>query len=598
MAIVIAINLGIFRESSMVNGEYRSILVWLATSSKQLFTIGHSLFTLPVKNYQRHHVFAVNCIFTPHMKHHCTRLSYESTGYFSSIVADYLAQTSTLRPFYAHIPNLEGIQDAIKARQQFATPRNVLVSSLKQQYSTISADNAVTANIEALGDEKSFTVVTAHQPNIFTGPLYFIYKILHAIQLAEYLSEQLPTYRFVPVYYMGSEDADLDELGQVTVDGNALHWATKQTGAVGRMTVDKELIKLLDSIEGQTGVLPFGKELSDLFRQAYTPGRTIQEATLDLVNALFGRFGLVVLIPDQHTVKAAFSSIVQKELLEGFSHQIVSGTISELGKNYKVQAGGREINLFYLINDRRERIEKEGDDYLVNSLNLRFTKEQILEELKTYPERFSPNVILRGAFQETVLPNIAFIGGGGELAYWLELKNVFEAIGVPYPVLLLRNSFLVMTADQEKRMQQLDLNHQTLFHKANLLLEQLVKKRTSRELALNNETEQLKVLYEQIKQQAGAVDGTLKAHVESLFVKSSKRLAELEKKMLRAEKRKYEAEERQIQSLKKQLFPNDSLQERVDNLSGWYARYGKDWIDIVANNSLSLESGFTILVID
>lgn len=532
------------------------------------------------------------------MKHHCTRLSYESTGYFSSIVADYLAQAATLRPFYAHMPNLEGIQDAIKARQQFATPRNVLVSSLQQQYSTINTGIAVTANIEALEDDNSFTVVTAHQPNIFTGPLYFIYKILHAIQLAKYLSEQLPAYRFVPVYYMGSEDADLDELGQVTVDGHALHWATQQTGAVGRMTVDKELIKLLDSIEGQTGVLPFGKELADLFRQAYTPGRTIQEATLDLVNALFGRFGLVVLIPDQHALKAAFSSIVQKELLEGFSHQIVNGTISELGKNYKVQAGGREINLFYLINDRRERIEKEGDDYVVNSLNLRFTKEQILAELKTYPERFSPNVILRGAFQETVLPNIAFVGGGGELAYWLELKKVFEAIGVPYPVLLLRNSFLIMTAEQEKRMRQLELNYQILFHKANLLLEQLVKKRTSRELALNNETEQLTVLYEQIKQQAGAVDETLKAHVESLFVKSSKRLAELEKKMLRAEKRKYEAEERQIQSLKKQLFPSDSLQERVDNLSGWYARYGKEWIDMVANNSLSLESGFTILVID
>ena len=532
------------------------------------------------------------------MKHHCTRLSYESTGYFSTIVADYLAQAATLRPFYAHLPTIEGVKEAIRVREQFATPRNILVNALTEQYRLIDTDKAVTAHIEALGDTTTFTVVTAHQPNIFTGPLYFVYKILHAIQLAKYLSEQMPEYRFVPVYYMGSEDADLDELGQISVDGNKLRWNTTQTGAVGRMLVDKELIKLLSTIEGQTGVLPHGKELSVIFREAYTNGRTIQEATLHLVNSLFGRFGLVVLIPDQHSLKSAFNTVIQKELLEGFSHKIVSNTISELEKNYKVQAGGREINLFYLINDRRERIEKEGDDFVVNALHLRFTKEQILDELKTYPERFSPNVILRGAFQETILPNIAFIGGGGELAYWLELKEVFNAINVPYPLLVLRNSFLIMTSAQEKRMQQLELSHQSLFSKANLLLVQLVKKRTSKQLDLTSEKVQLNVLYEQIKQQAGSIDETLTPHVEALLVKASKRLAELEKKMLRAEKRKFEAEERQIQLLKNQLYPGDSLQERVDNISGWYARYGTSWIDMLLQNSLSLESEFVILTIE
>lgn len=532
------------------------------------------------------------------MKHHCTRLSYESTGYFSSIVADYLAQAASLQPFYAHLPNLEGIEEAIQSREKFATPRNILVSTLQEQYRGIDTDNSVTVNIEALADAKTFTVVTAHQPNIFTGPLYFIYKILHAIQLAKYLSEQLPAYHFVPVYYMGSEDADLDELGEISVDRNKLKWTTAQTGAVGRMAVDKELIKLLNAIEGQTGVLPFGKELSDMFRQAYTSGRTIQEATLELVNALFGRFGLVVLIPDQHTLKATFSSVIKKELLEGFSHKVVSETINKLEKNYKVQASGREINLFYLINDRRERIEKDGADFVVNTLNLRFTQIQILDELKTYPERFSPNVILRGAFQETILPNIAFIGGGGELAYWLELKDVFKAIDVPYPVLVLRNSFLLMTSEQEKRMRQLELNHQSLFSKANLLLEQLVKKRTNKKLCLTDQTAELAALYEQIKQLAGSIDDTLKSHVEALQIKASKRLTELEKKMLRAEKRKYEAEERQIQSLKKQLFPNDSLQERIDNLSGWYARYGSAWLDMLLQNALSLDPAFTVLTIE
>ena len=532
------------------------------------------------------------------MKHHSTRLSYESTGYFSSIVTDYLAQSATIRPFYQHTVDLKGIEDAILARKAFNTPRGLLRDSLQEQYATVNTTPLVSANIEALGDGNTFTVVTAHQPNIFTGPLYFIYKILHAIQLARYLSEQFPAYQFVPVYYMGSEDADLDELGQISIDGNKLKWATNQKGAVGRMKVDKELVQLLTAIEGQTGVLQYGKELSQLFRQAYTPGRTIQEATLDLVNALFGKYGLVVLIPDSSTLKSAFKSTIRKELLEGFSHGIVNETIQEIGKNYKVQAGGRDINLFYLIDDIRERIEKEGDDYVVNSLKLRFTKEQILEEVEQHPERFSPNVILRGAFQETILPNIAFIGGGGELAYWLELKNVFAAISVPYPVLVLRNSFLILSDEQENKMKKLGFNMADFFKKKADLLEQYVRRSSDKKLGLSEELKSLSLLYDQLKQRAGTIDGTLIPHVEALEVKAAKRIEELEKKMLRAEKRKFETEERQIAAFKSHLFPGDSLQERVDNFSGWYGRYGADWVELLAQNSLTLESAFIAITIE
>lgn len=531
------------------------------------------------------------------MNHNCSRLPYESTGYFSSIVTDYLAGASELRPFYEHQPDMEGIKSAIASRQRFTTPRHILVESLEDQYRSISIDELVRNNIVSLANEKTFTIVTAHQPNIFTGPLYFIYKILHAIQLASHLSEQMPGYRFVPVYYMGSEDADLDELGQINIDGHPLRWATSQTGAVGRMKVDKDLIQLLHAIEGQTGVMPYGKELSELFRQSYVSGRTIQEATLQLVNGLFGRFGLVVLIPDHKKLKAAFTTVIEKELMEGFSHQIVQQTTVALGKTYKVQAAGREINLFYLINDKRERIEREGNDFVVNALGLRFNMTEIREELNNHPERFSPNVILRGAFQETILPNIAFIGGGGELAYWLELKDVFAAISVPYPLLVLRNSFLIMTVEQEEKMRRLDLDYKSLFQKADILLNLLVKRRTNRQLNLTNESAQISLLYDQIKQQAGEIDETLKPHVEALSVKALKRLAELEKKMLRSEKKKFEAEERQIQSIKKQLFPSNSLQERVDNISGWYARYGNDWINMIKETSLSLNSQFSIITI-
>ena len=258
-------------------------------------------------------------------------LPYQSTGYFSRIVSDYLSQSPLLQPFYKHVPNIEGIKNAISARKAFNTPRTLLVDVLQEQYANLYTSEKVKQNITSLADANTFTVTTAHQPNIFTGPLYFIYKILHTIKLADELSAQIPDHKFVPVYYMGSEDADLDELGYINVGGQKLVWQTKQTGAVGRMKVDKALIKLMNTIHGQTGVLPYGNELTTVFEQCYTEGKTMLQAKLELVKNLFADYGLVELIPDNEKLQTDSSPEVDTELLEGFAHKLVYDTIEKLG---------------------------------------------------------------------------------------------------------------------------------------------------------------------------------------------------------------------------------------------------------------------------
>ena len=524
-------------------------------------------------------------------------LPYESTGYFSRIVLDYLQHSVLLQPFYRHTPDLEGIKNSITARNTFNTPRALLVNVLQQQYANIATTGKVKNNIQLLADQNTFTVTTAHQPNIFTGPLYFIYKIFHVIKLADELNSQMPQYTFVPVYYMGSEDADLDELGYIHAGGQKLVWETKQTGAVGRMKVDKSLLSLLHTLHGQVGVLPFGNELINLFKQCYTEGKTIQQATLELANGLFGEYGLVVLIPDNAQLKNAFHSVIEKELSEGFSHKIVAATIEKLGLHYKVQAGGREINLFYLMDDKRERIEVQGSKYEVRSLGLIFSKEEILEELVQHPDRFSANVILRGAFQETVLPDIAFIGGGGELAYWLELKEVFEAVQIPYPVLLLRNSFLLLNSKQSAKLKQLGFTDADLFKDELTLVNTLVKRESEHQLSLSNELKQTHEFYSHIQKIANAIDKTLSEHVTVLEKKALKNLTELEKKMLRTERARFETHQKQIAKLRQDLFPNNSLQERVDNFSTYYAANGKAWLQRIYEASKGLNAGFGVVTL-
>ncbi len=527
-----------------------------------------------------------------------TFLPYESTGYFSKIVADYLSGADALKPFYLHKPDKEGIQVAIAAREKFDTPRALLADSLTTQYKGIHTSEKVNAHISLLRQQNSFTVTTAHQPNIFTGPLYFIYKILHAIALAKELKQQLPQYDFVPVYYMGSEDADLDELGYIHVGGQKMVWETKQTGAVGRMKVDKALIRLIHAVHGQTGVLPFGKELTTIFTECYTEGKTIQQATLELVNALFGEYGLLVLIPDNPALKKIFQPVVEKELLEGFSHTAVAGTIAALEKNYKVQAGGRELNLFYLLNDKRERIEREGERYFVRPLGLEFSKEEILDEVSRYPDRFSANVILRGAFQETILPNIAFIGGGGELAYWLELKNVFAAVHIPYPVLLLRNSFLIAKKEQLRQWEKTGFGLADLFRDTESLFTELVKKESGNRLSLADELAAAREYYAQLRTITDKVDTSLSEHVTALEKQAMKKLVALEKKLLRAEKKKYAVQKNHLDKIKSSLFPGNSLQERNENMALFYAAYGKKWIEGVLQASSAFNKGFGIVTLD
>ena len=523
-----------------------------------------------------------------------TAIAYGETGFYSRMILDYLQGNEELKPFYTHPVSADGIKAAIEKRQSFATDRKLLVDTLQKHYAGQSCTNQQKQNIQLLSNNNCFTVTTAHQPNIFTGHLYFIYKILHAIKLCEKLKANMPENDFVPVYYMGSEDADLEELGHIYINGVKHEWKTNQTGAVGRMKVDKKLIQMLDAVAGEITVHPFGKEIIEQMKACYAEGATIEKATFKLVNALFGEYGLIVLLPDDADYKRAFIPVVKKELEEQFSHPIVAATAVKFPKQYKVQAGGRELNMFYLKDDLRERIVKENSKFKIQNAEIELDESSITIELNEHPERFSPNVILRPVFQEMILPNIVFIGGGGEIAYWLELKDVFAAVQVPYPVLVLRNSFLLMDKKHAEKAGALGFSFNDLFKAENDLLNVLVKRDSEVQLSLDKEKQAIQTFYTALQKTAGAVDVTLKAHTEALEKLALRKIEALEKKMLRAEKKKFEAQQRQLHKLRSQLFPHNNLQERIENFMPFYAKWGKNFIKIIYDNSLGLEQEFVV----
>lgn len=524
-----------------------------------------------------------------------TRLPYQQTGYFSRIILDYLEQAERLAPFYQHPVSPEGLRKSIEARKAFPTDRAALVKALEDQYTEVSESPRVRENITRLAEGTTFTVCTAHQPAIFTGHLYFIYKILHTIRLAEWLKQQYPAYHFVPVFYMGSEDADLDELGHVYLGGDKLVWDTKQTGAVGRMKT-KGLDKLYYRIEGELAVQPHGKELMALLKAAYLESPDVQTATFKFLHSIFSEYGLIVLIADKAILKKQMLSIFEDDLFRQEPTKIVNDSIGRLSEHYKIQANPRPINLFYLKDDIRNRIERTEGGFHVVDTPLRFTDQEMRDELQQYPERFSPNVILRGLFQETILPNLAFIGGGGETAYWLELKALFDHYHTPFPVLILRNSFLLVEQQWMDKLTHAGFSIPDLFKGADALINELVRRDSEHRLSLSEEITLANNYYERLKTLARPVDPSLEQHVEALQARALEPIKTLEKKLLKAERRKFGDQQRQLAALKAALFPHDNLQERIDNFLPWYAAMGPQFIQELYKASPALQEEFIVLV--
>jgi len=486
----------------------------------------------------------------------CIKLDFRETGLFSKLIIDYIEGNPQISSFYTSPPTLKGLKKAVTLKNFNSGNRSTLVEVLKEQYSSIEAPSKVNENIEALLDSKTFTVTTGHQLNIFTGPLFYIYKLVATINIAKKLNKEYPDYKFVPIYWMGTEDHDYEEINHLFIDNQKYQWDTDQRGATGRFTTDG-LEEVLNQLPGRTYV----------FKKALKKHDRLSDVVRDYVNALFGSEGLVSIDADDARLKKEFLPIIKDELFNERSHVLVdeqSSALEEAG--YKQQLQPRELNLFYLEDDLRARIIKEEEGYSVLDTDLKFSKEEMQELVETNPERFSPNVILRPVFQETILPNIAYVGGPSELAYWFQLKTVFDHYKLAFPVLMPRSFVMYIGTAPYRKIKKLDVSYTDLFLRKDLFINKHIKAHTNGELDIENTKAQLAILYKELKAKASKVDKTLAALVESEQIRGAKSLSRVENKMMKAEKRKREDEVKMLNEIYESLYPGGVPHERRENL--------------------------------
>jgi bacillithiol biosynthesis cysteine-adding enzyme BshC len=431
---------------------------------------------------------------------------------------------------------------------------------------------------------------------LLTGPLYHIYKIASAIHLTQNLTERYPDKKFIPVFVIGGEDHDWEEVNHFHLFGKKWNWEREASGPVGRLDLEN-LDSVILSIEEAVKNAPFGEALIQMLRESLKKATSYSEFHQALIISLFQRHGLLVLNMDDPDLKRAFIPVMEKEIITRFSEQTVIPTqekIMEAG--FKPQAYCRPVNLFYMSEGLRERIDPDGDGFRFVDRDIVWDKKQILGELHAHPERFSPNVIMRPLYQEFILPNVAFIGGGGEIGYWLERKTQFEAAGIYFPMLIRRNSLLQIDPTTAHQIDKADLKWEDFFDDYDTIVKGYLQRHSQTDLTFDEEEKLIHDAYDSLAQKAENLDPTLAKAIRADQQKHLKSFEQLGSRLIRTEKQHQETNVKRIEKIKEKLFPQGGLQERHDNFITYYTQYGDEWITDMIRLCDPMEGKFMVVL--
>lgn len=501
--------------------------------------------------------------------------SYRTTQKFSPLVLDYIEQSDSISDLYNLYPSIENFEEMIEQKSQQDVPRKILVQSLERQNSSIELSELSSKNIQDLAEDNTYCITTGHQLCLFMGPLYFVYKIISTINLAEQLKKKYPTKNFVPIFWMASEDHDFAEINHVHLFGKKYEWNKHPSGAVGRMSLDG-LDKMIIQIASTLGDSTYAEKLIDLFTKAYQK-ENLTQATRLIINHFFGKYGLVIIDGDDSLLKQELKAIIEQDVTHQSFYESIKLDTKLIERNYKSQAYVQPFNFFKLEKNKRIKIKEKVSVKAIN----------------TAPETFSPNVLMRPLYQELLLPNLAYVGGGGELSYWMQLKSSFKQANLVFPILILRNSALLLSSNQRNKLLKLGITEQDLFNDVELLKKSYILTQEGDFKNTDNEQVMMKSIFENLKSKFHE-----KAYVPMIdaeYSKQKKALQSVVKKILKMEKLKHKSAMEQIEKLKSQLFPYNSLQERVDSFIPFYLKYGDNFIENLKNNLDPLNPYFVVL---
>ena len=523
-------------------------------------------------------------------------IDLNKTRIYSDFVFDFLNENKVLKKFYNSSFDVKNFKKQLEMKKSFSlSKRNVLVKELLSQYSGIK-DKKVLKNINLLSKESTFTITTGHQLCILTGPIFFVYKIISVINICETLKKKYPKNNFLPVFWLASEDHDFEEISEVYFRDKKVNYFTRAKGSVGRMKIE-DLSVFLDQIFTFFPANNLAKRIKKIITSAYTDKFTLANATRWLVHQLFGDKGLIIIDPDSHNLKKMFASYMEDELINNTCHEFVNKTIKSIKKVYSEkhipQVNPREINLFHLNVNSRQRIIRKGSKSILSDKNV--STQEMLNELNKSPENFSPNVLMRPLYQEVILPNLCYIGGPSEMSYWLQLKSFFDYHGVVFPIINPRASVLLLTKKMRRKINKYLINENEIFLKKNEFINLNIKKHSEIDINLNYLKDALNKQFEVLDGIVKITDSSFLGAVNAQKKKQFNGIDKLEKRLLKAQKRKMISIKNDLIYIYKEVNPDNIFQERKINFIDFYLHYGDTFLENLFSNIDLFEKKFLVL---
>ena len=506
-------------------------------------------------------------------------IEINNSNHLPLITKDYVLKNN-LKEFHSFENNIDNYSEQIIVRNNFSTEkRNSLVEVLLDQNKGFSKN--IIDNILKLRDSKTFTVTTGHQLCLFTGPMYFIYKILQTIKLSKTLKQKYPENNFIPVYWMASDDHDFEEIKFFnSYQKKFTHEINSENLCTGDIKTEN-LEKVYRDLEIEFSNKKNVKQLLQIFKESYLSNKTYSSATRHLVYELFKDYDIVVLDPNEKRLKTHFKSTIIDEISNFSTYKIVSETVGKISETYqgkfKPQVNPRKVNLFYIENQKRFRIDfKNG---LFKIFNKNYSKEDLLKIVESNPENFSPNVLLRPLYQESILPNLAYVGGGSEISYWLELKDLFIFYKIPFPILSLRCSLLLLNEKDIDQISRNNLSVSDFFEQLDFIEKKYISKKNTGKYNFINFIKEYNLLLDNQFSQLLKIDKNLNPILSSLKKRHHNDFDNLNKKIIKSLKTMDETSINQIRKLHYKIFPNGVQQERYINFSHFYSIMGAELID-------------------
>ncbi|MFZ0454599.1 MAG: bacillithiol biosynthesis cysteine-adding enzyme BshC [Ignavibacteriaceae bacterium] len=517
------------------------------------------------------------------------------------IFLDYLYDPQKVSSFYDfNFNNKEEYINKIKAIKESRTrqmpDRSKLFSIISNQYSSLSSSELTSKNIALLKDEKTLAVVTGQQLGIAGGPLYTFYKIMTAIKLSNYLSERYDEYKFVPIFWLEGDDHDFNEVRSINVidENNELSNIRyddgvddeEDRGSVGQIKLSDAVNSFFEQLDNKLRDTEFKGDILNKLKGFYSPGKSFKNAFKELIFWLFDEYGLIIFDPQDKEFKALLKPVFKKEINDFRLHTEKLVSVSAgLEESYHAQVKVHPVNLFFSNDEGRFLIEPVENEFRLKRKRKKFTHEEIIEEIETSPENFSPNVLLRPICQDFILPTAFYVAGPSEIAYFAQVTPLYKIFEIESPVIYPRASLSIIEKNIDAVLKKYELEVPDIFSEPEKLKTRIVESvsKVTLDEIFRNSSNKIEVALDQLKEKLFEFDKTISDASTKYKQKIFNDLENLKGKALEAQKKKHEITLRQIDKAINSLYPNNNLQERELNFIYFANKYGLDILKHIIN---------------